>query len=68
MPQGLLFAIGPVIGSDILLQTPSGEGSLFFGQPGCRSREVGENEEGCKGDGDGDDTFDQEQPAPRPPA
>jgi hypothetical protein len=43
--ESLLFAIDPVVFSDIFVQSPSGELFLFFGQPGSRTWEIRNDEE-----------------------
>ena len=68
VPHGLLLTIGPVVLANILFESPGGESGLFLGQPARGTREVGENEEGGRGHSDGNDSFNQEQPTPRPQA
>jgi hypothetical protein len=50
--ESLLFAINPVIFTDVFVQSPSSELFFFFGQPGSGTWEIGDDEEGEQGNDD----------------
>jgi hypothetical protein len=47
--ESLLFAVNPVVFSDVFIQSPCSELFLFFGEPGGGSWEIGDDEEGEQG-------------------
>lgn len=65
MQERLLFAVDPVILTNILLETPCSQVLLFFGEPWGCTREVGQDPDRNESDDNGDGAFDDEQPTPK---
>lgn len=63
--QALVLAGSPIVLADILLKSPNGQSHFLLSQPGRCPRKVGQNEKRSQRDGNGDDTFDDEEPPPR---
>jgi len=62
--EGLLLAVDPIILTNILLQTPHSQFPLVLSEPASGTGKVGQDENGGKGNHNGDGTLDDEQPAP----
>lgn len=64
MKERLLFGVNPIVLTDILLETPSGELLFLLSEPARSTREVGEDEHRQEGNDDSDSTFNDEEPSP----
>lgn len=64
VPDRLLFTIGPVILTNVLFQPPCRHGSLLLREPARGFGKVRQDKIRREGDGNGNNTLNQEQPPP----